>query len=348
MIHTCPAILTHRTFWLLFVLLLFIPCDKPSIAASGQKIDMSRPPVIRPDTTSGLEAFFQTLDYSWSQLEKGVPSFILEGIPSDIDESVSTATKKKAFFMGLLPMVLLANQEIAKERQDLLQIIERHQVMESLPGDQERLKEIMGRYGLRGHPFIDHRTRSQLLQRVDTIPPSLVLAQAANESAWGTSRFVRMGNNLFGEWTFIPGTGIVPEDRPDGQTYEVRRFSSIYASIRSYLNNLNRNAAYAKLREIRESLRNAGQPVTGIALAQGLLSYSQRGEDYIDEIQAMIRQNKLSRANSAALRRRQAEKLTSISTTGSGLFSTRNRMIGHLRPLWTNPEMAVPEPGPTP
>jgi Bax protein len=250
---------------------------------------------------------------------------------------VSPTEKKRAFFMGLLPMVLMANQEIAKERQDLLQILDRQRVMETLPGDLERLDQIMSRYGLRGDPFTDHRTRSELLQRVDTLPPALVLAQAANESAWGTSRFAQLGNNLFGEWTFIPGTGIVPEDRPDGQTYEVRRFKSIYASIRSYMNNLNRNSAYAKLRQIRGRLRDANQPVTGMVLTQGLLNYSQRGKDYIDEIQAMIRQNKLAHANAASLRRRPVKKLTSISTSGSGLFSTRNRMIGHLSPLWVNP-----------
>jgi Bax protein len=333
----CPAILAHRIAFLLPVLILSITCFKPAIAASTQKLDLTRPQTIHPDTTSGLQAFFQTLDYNWAQLEKGVPPFILEGIPSDINEIVSTDTKKRAFFMGLLPMVLLANQEINREREDILQILERHRVMETKPDDQERLQEIMRRYGLRGNPYTDHRTRSRLLRRVDTVPPSLVLAQAANESAWGTSRFAQMGNNLFGEWTFIPGTGIVPEDRPEGEIYELRKFSSIYASIRSYMNNLNRNGAYTKLRQIRESLRNANQPVTGIALSQGLHKYSQRGEEYIDEIQTMIRQNKLSRANTASLRRPRPEKqFINISTSGSGLFSTRNKMIG--RHLATGPD----------
>jgi len=315
---------------LLPVLLISIACSKPAIAASTQRLDLTRPQTIRPETTSGLQAFFQTLDYNWAQLEKGVPLFILEGIPPDINENVNPNTKKRAFFMGLLPMVLLANQEITREREDLLQILERHRVMETKPDDQERLEEIMQRYGLRGNPHTDHRTRSRLLRRVDTIPPSLVLAQAANESAWGTSRFAQKGNNLFGEWTFIPGTGIVPEDRPEGEIYELRKFSSIYASIRSYMNNLNRNGAYTKFRKIRERLRNANQPVTGIALSQGLHKYSQRGEEYIDDIQALIRQNKLSRANTASLRRPRPEKqVINISTSGSGLFSTRNKMIGH-------------------
>jgi hypothetical protein len=98
------------------------------------------------------------------------------------------------------------------------------------------------------------------------------------------------------------------------------------------MNNLNSHGAYRNLREIRAELRKSGQQVTGTALAIGLLKYSQRGEEYIREIQAMIRQNKLARTNTAFLRQPRTEILTSISTTGSGLFSTRNRLIGHLRP----------------
>jgi Bax protein len=175
------------------------------------------------------------------------------------------------------------------------------------------------------------------MRRVDTIPPSLVLAQAANESAWGSSRFAREGNNLFGEWTYKPGTGIIPAGRPAGATYEVRKFSSIYESIRSYMSNLNRNGAYRKLREIREILRDSNQPVTGMSLAQGLAKYSQRGNAYIVEIQAMIRQNKLMRANDASLRLPEPEARTIISTSGSGLFSSRSRMIGHRSPARQNP-----------
>ncbi|NIP49271.1 MAG: flagellar biosynthesis protein FlgJ, partial [Phycisphaerae bacterium] len=169
-------------------------------------------------------------------------------------------------------------------------------------GDRERIREIAERYGLRGRPLIDHRIRSLLLRRVDTLPPALVLAQAANESAWGTSRFARLGNNIFGEWTFKPGTGIVPEGRPEGATYEVRKFKSIYQSIRSYINNINRHNAYRNLRRIREKLRKSSKQVTGTALAKGLEKYSQRGEAYVKEIQLMIRQNNLERINTASLR----------------------------------------------
>lgn len=340
--HKLSRVSHRRLRHLPVVLVILLYCG-PVFADSAAELGSGRPAAIEPEifhpeTTSGMQAFFQTLDYSWSQLEEGIPPFILEGIPADLDASVSTPDKKLTFFMGLLPMILLANQEIARERKEVLGIVSRHRAMAARDGDQQRLDAILARYGLRGNPFTDHRIRSRLLRRVDTIPPSLVLAQAANESAWGTSRFARDGNNLFGEWTYKTGTGIIPDARPTGETYEVRKFSSIYASIRSYMNNLNRNGAYSKLRMIRENLRQTNQPVTGIALAQGLENYSERGAEYIQEIQAMIRHNKLSRVNNTFLRRPPAEEiLTSISTTGSGLFSTRNRLIGHLGHTWLNP-----------
>jgi len=324
-----PTTLSRRPSLLSIVLLVFMVCYPLSASFAAQQTKQDNPQTIRPETTAGLQAFFQALDYDWTQLEKGVPPLILENIPVDIKDSATTV-KKQTFFMGLLPMALLANQEIAAEREEILQILQRHERRESDENDQERIEELSKRYGLRGRPIIDHRARSRLLQRVDIVPPSLVLAQAANESAWGTSRFARLGNNLFGEWTYSPGTGIVPAGRPPGETYEVRKFSSLYESIRSYMNNLNRNGAYHTLREVRAGLRSTGQPVTGIALAKGLLKYSQRGEEYIKEIQAMIRHNKLSRTNMAAIRQPQTEILTSISTSGSGLFSSRNRNIGHL------------------
>lgn len=313
-----------------FLCLLLL--TSPLSAGASLQIDPVAPQSFRPETTSGLQAFFEALEYSWAEIDKGIPPFILVSIPADIDKTATITKKKHSFFMGLLPMVLLANQEVATERSELLQILERNKTRDLTSNDRVRIKELLKRYGLRGRPLIDHRIRSQLLKRIDTIPPALALAQAANESAWGTSRFARLGNNLFGEWTYTPGTGIVPNGRPPGETYEVRKFANLYSSIRSYINNLNRNSAYRTLRNIRHELREKNKEVTGIALAQGLLRYSQRGEEYIGEIQTMIRQNKLARVNNAFLRQPKSEKLTTLSTAGSGLFSSRNRIIGHRAP----------------
>lgn len=319
------------------ICILLSSCFAVLCQADSSLVDLEEIPSIRAETTNGLQAFFQAIDYDWAALEDGVPPLILENIPEDIDRTASTRKKKHAFFMGLLPMILLANQEIEQERRDILDILSRHRSRQIQNGDLERLDEILRRYGLLGHPLTDHRARSRLMRRVDIIPPSLVLAQAANESAWGSSRFAQMGNNLFGEWTYKPGTGIVPTGRPEGATYEVRKFSSIYESIRSYMNNLNRNGAYRKLREIRQELREANQPVTGMALARGLAKYSQRGDEYINEIQAMIRQNQLMRVNDTALRPPEADIHTIIGTSGSGLLSSRSRLIGHRSPARQDP-----------
>lgn len=296
------------------------------------------PQTIQAESLTSLQTFFQALDYDWQRIEAGVPPFILESFPQDINYSANVTAKKHAFFMGLLPMVLLVNQEIEQDRSDFLAILDRSNSGERLrSADFKRLQEVLAAYGTPGNPLTDHQLRARLLRRIDTIPPSLVLAQAANESAWGTSRFAQLGNNLFGEWTFKPGTGIVPEDRPEGATYEVRKFPNIYESIRSYMRNLNTHGAYRKLREIRNSLRRENKPVTGLALAHGLANYSQRREDYISDIQGMILYNKLADANLAFLRTDENAALSGFNPGGAGLFSSRERMISRLSAPLANP-----------
>ncbi|MAW44802.1 MAG: flagellar biosynthesis protein FlgJ [Gammaproteobacteria bacterium] len=136
--------------------------------------------------------------------------------------------------------------------------------------------------------------RAELMVRLDTVPMSLALTQAAMESAWGTSRFAREGNNLFGQWCYQPGCGIVPKRRGEGQVHEVASFDDVDAAVASYLRNINSHRAYADLRAARADLRAANQPVTGNAMANHLLRYSERGLDYVEEIQSMIRVNKLA------------------------------------------------------
>ena len=130
----------------------------------------------------------------------------------------------------------------------------------------------------------------ELLLRVDEIPTSLVLAQAANESAWGTSRFAQDGHNYFGQWCFKQGCGITPSNRAPGATHEVKRFNTPMDSVHAYFININTHRAYKTLREIRAS---AEKPVSGVLLADGLLNYSERKQAYIDELKSMIISNNL-------------------------------------------------------
>ena len=164
------------------------------------------------------------------------------------------------------------------------------------------LTEMAERYKVESSSESLEETFEILLRRIDTIPAELALAQAANESAWGTSRFSQLANNLFGEWTFIPGTGIVPEDRPEGEIYEVRRFDTVYESIRSYLRNLNTHFAYRELRQLRAEARAENKPIDGFKLAEGLFRYSVRGEEYVRDLQSLIRTNRLDRFADVSLR----------------------------------------------
>lgn len=138
------------------------------------------------------------------------------------------------------------------------------------------------------HPI--SRVLRRLLIRVDEIPVDLALVQAAKESGWGRSRFAVEANNLFGHWCYSEGCGLVPTQRTEGATHEVRKFDSVADAIGAYMNNLNAFHSYETLRLIRAGLRSSGDPVTGMALADGLIYYSQRREAYVDEIKVMIEQ----------------------------------------------------------
>ena len=289
---------------LLCALILLTGCEREDHRHSADRSDPVEQPVsiiaVAPDSAQSLEQLFTELDYSWENLDLGVPPLTLEKLPDDLHERQE---KKRLFFMGLLPMVLMANEEIASERAQLIDIQGHYQTTGRLELEEQlKLEDMAKQYRISSAPLDETSLLDRLLKRVDIIPPSMVLAQAANESAWGTSRFAREGNNLFGQWTFKPGTGIVPRNRPKGARYEVRKFASLYDSVRSYINNLNTHEAYLDMRNIRMELRQRGEQVSGRALVKGLQRYSIRRDDYISEIDQMIRYNRLGRFNSARLR----------------------------------------------
>jgi len=133
----------------------------------------------------------------------------------------------------------------------------------------------------------------ELLKRVDNIPAPLALAQAANESAWGTSRFALEGNNIFGQWCFDEGCGIVPSRRRANASHEVRAFESLDAAVAAYFLNLNTHDRYQGFRDMRFQMRNQRGDLDPLVLVFGLVGYSERGDKYVDEIQTMIQQNDL-------------------------------------------------------
>ena len=201
-----------------------------------------------------------------------------------------TDTRKEAFFDFLGTYVEAENARIASTRTELepmWEVVQRGQMLSSV--ESARLQEIAAEYRL-GDSELDQRA---LLRRVDMIPASLVLAQAANESAWGTSRFAREGNNIFGQWCYDEGCGLVPQRRGKDATHEVRAFASIQASVAAYFRNLNTNRSYEDLRELRAAMRMQDMPLNSIILARGLTRYSERGQAYVSELQDIIRVNRL-------------------------------------------------------
>jgi len=278
--------------------------ENPAAPPPGQTQATSPPPVVTPVTHRDLVDFFARHDYGWETLDQGVPPFVLGALPEDIDRIPRIAEKKKIFFLSLLPMVLMVNEEILLQRRELEAILAQHDEGRPLKPDQhKRLKELVQQYRIRRDPLSNQVARERLLKRIDVIPPSMVLAQAANESGWGTSRFARQGNNLFGEWSFSIGSGLIPKQRPVGETYEVRRFPTLFDSVRSYMRNINTHWAYQPLRNQRALRRAEGLPLRGLDLAQGLKPYSIRGEAYVEEIRTIIRQNSLALLAAATLRR---------------------------------------------
>jgi Bax protein len=217
------------------------------------------------------------------------------GIP-DFTEYAAGSERKQAFFSYFLPLIEEKNQAIQRSR---LELLEWHRSRDSIGWwDEDHIQEIAARYRIEDFDIDSDTEWQTLLRRVDIVPPSLALAQAANESAWGTSRFARQAHNYYGQWCFKKGCGIVPDRRDANKFHEVAAFDSPRESVAMYLHNLNSNSAYKSLRAIRSQLKAANKPVTGIALAAGLGKYSERGADYISELRSMIEFNKLSKYDS--------------------------------------------------
>ena len=218
-----------------------------------------------------------------------LPAWANNKLP-DFSKYRDTTERKAAFFSFLYPRIALANSRILIERDYLEALSRKEELSKSertwLSSQAERLRVEEEA----GSPAMFE----QLRKRLDVISPSLVLAQAANESAWGQSRFATRGNNLFGQWCFSKGCGLVPQARVEGATHEVAKFSSPYRSIRAYIQNLNSHPAYQELRDVRQAIRKDDRMASGSALAAGLISYSERGEDYVKEIRSMIRHNNLA------------------------------------------------------
>ena len=210
----------------------------------------------------------------------------------DFSKHTSIPEKKTAFFNFLRPIIQKENWRVLKQRAYVLQQWKHFQAgREIAPEAIERLKQLAENYRVETEFSAGTEFFRELLIHVDKIPVELALIQAAKESAWGTSYFAQKGNNLFGQWCFNDGCGIVPRRRPEGATYEVRAFNDASESVRAYIRNLNSHPAYKQLRIQRYRMRLAGGEPTGHHMAKGLGQYSEIGMAYVKTVRQMIRGN---------------------------------------------------------
>ena len=206
-----------------------------------------------------------------------VSSASLSSFKPSFDSIESTIVRKEVFFNYLLPAIQKKNAEI----------IEIRSAISNNELSNAQLNDLAKKYRV--------TSKEELLKVIDILPPSLVLAQAANESNWGRSRFAKDFNNYFGIWCFSKGCGVVPMDREDDATHEVASFNSLEECIDYYVLNINRSYAYEDLRSIRKNQRENLQPITGMLLAEGLENYAFPGDEYIESIKSLINFNQLER-----------------------------------------------------
>ncbi|MEY8214158.1 MAG: glucosaminidase domain-containing protein [Colwellia sp.] len=200
-------------------------------------------------------------------------------------------TKKRQFFDFVRPAIEAKNTKLVEDRTKLEYWHEQISLGLGLTvEEQTSLQTLIKAYRINKEASTLQQI-NDLLVRVDIIPTSLVLVQAANESAWGTSRFARIGLNFFGIWCYKKGCGMVPGGRNTGAKHEVAAFQSVDAAVSGYFNNINKHNAYHVFRTIRAELRAQDQTLDAEILATGLLPYSERGVQYVLDITDMLRHN---------------------------------------------------------
>ncbi|MCK5663713.1 MAG: glucosaminidase domain-containing protein [Thiotrichaceae bacterium] len=205
----------------------------------------------------------------------------------------SNNSSKKIFIEKLIPYIDKENTRLKQTRKQLWKINQQLDSGTTLTEkSQSWIKKIAKKYRVKGNPLTKPQARKELLSKVDIIPSSLTLAQAANESAWGKSRFATEANNLFGIWTYDESKGLKPKNRDPEKKHLVRIFDHYGESVSYYMHTLNSHPAYKKLRDIRQQQRQNELILDGFEMADGLEKYSAKGDLYIKLIQQLILQNK--------------------------------------------------------
>ena len=261
----------------------------------NEKIQITKDDLI--ENTISLDAsvvasLFEDLNYDLSKIRKGkkVKPFYISLLPKDISLIEDIRERKELFIKIILPLILQENEKIEEDREKLFKLLAKKS---NTKEEKNWLKWKFKEYKIK------NRDISELKIRMDIVPVSLAIAQAAIESGWGTSRFALEGNALYGQWTWSD-KGLKPLDNVDGD-HKVMHFKILTASIKAYKKNLNTHSGYIEFREARANLRNRNEKVTGLKLTQYLDKYSATGMEYTKKLELTIKKNSLSDFENAKL-----------------------------------------------
>jgi Bax protein len=238
---------------------------------------------LNAETTLNL---FQDLNYNLKNVRAGakVKPIYLTKLPKDLKTLGNNKQKRELFIQIILPLVLDENEKIKEDKRKLFKILSKNF---NTAGEKVWLKRRFKEYK------IDDGDLAKLKIRMDIVPVSIAIAQAANESGWGTSRFALEGNALFGQWTWSK-KGINPKKKDPNQKHKILQFQILKASVRAYKNNLNTHNAYKEFREVRAQLRQQNKQIIGTDLTKYLKNYASIGEKYVVIIEDIIDKNSLT------------------------------------------------------
>ena len=236
---------------------------------------------------------FENLKYDLKKIRQGQPvkPIYLSQLPKDLDRLKNTKTKKDTFIKIVMPLILDENNKILENRKKLFKILGKST---NSMGEKRWLKRRFKEYGIKKGDI------TELKVRMDIIPASIAIAQAAKESGWGTSRFALEGNAMFGQWTWSKN-GIEPTDKSKNQDHKILKFSMLRSSVKAYKNNLNTHRGYREFREKRAELRKNNKKISGLKLVNYLHNYAATGKNYTKILQKIIEQNRLTDFDDATL-----------------------------------------------
>ncbi len=241
---------------------------------------------------------FKKYNFSVDSFLNDSPSnlIIFSSLPKDFMKIEPIKERKNLFINTLIPIIFIENKKILSDRKKILEWWrESEGDVYSRDFWPSWLFELSERYDSQDANL------GNLLMKVDVVPISLALAQAAIESGWGTSRYLREGNAIFGQYTFDKNKGMVPSQRDKGKEFLVRKFSNLSDATRSYIKNLNTHPAYDKFRQERRNMRMSGELLSGKQLANYLTSYSERRGEYIKDLKKLIESNNFMKFDYADL-----------------------------------------------